>query len=280
MDQFQGRLARVGLAVLGEHGFALAGGYALQAHKLVERMSEDVGMFTDRFDTDAFSGAIEALVEAYRQDGLEVEVVRRADTFARVQAVDPISGQASSVDLAADFRGHGPVEGPVGPVLAEVDAVATKVAAVFSRAYARDYLDLAGILDSGRYGREELIVLATDVDAGFSRTIFSDALAAVDRFADAEFARYGPDASRIAQVRETMRAWSRALQDENLLGESQHEPTHRKTPAPEDAKPPSAPSQKPVRPRQPGRQRRSLWPDSSGGLDPERASGESRGPEL
>jgi len=42
MDELQDRLARVGLDVLAEYGFALAGGYALQAHQLVDRMSEDV----------------------------------------------------------------------------------------------------------------------------------------------------------------------------------------------------------------------------------------------
>ena len=48
MDELQDRLARIGLGSLGEYGFALAGGYALQAHGLVQRVSEDVDLFTDR----------------------------------------------------------------------------------------------------------------------------------------------------------------------------------------------------------------------------------------
>ena len=48
MDELQDRLVRVGLATLTEHGFALAGGYALQAHGLIDRLSEDVDLFTDR----------------------------------------------------------------------------------------------------------------------------------------------------------------------------------------------------------------------------------------
>jgi hypothetical protein len=39
MDELQDRLVRLALGVLDEHGFALAGGYALQAHGLVERMA-------------------------------------------------------------------------------------------------------------------------------------------------------------------------------------------------------------------------------------------------
>ena len=85
------------------------------------------------------------MVEAYRREGLDVIVARRAETFARLEATEPASGRAGAVDLAADVRGSDPVELSIGPVLAESDAVASKVAAVFSRGYARDYLDLAGI---------------------------------------------------------------------------------------------------------------------------------------
>jgi len=38
--------ARVGLAATGRFGFALAGGYAVQAHGFLERLSEDVDLFT------------------------------------------------------------------------------------------------------------------------------------------------------------------------------------------------------------------------------------------
>jgi hypothetical protein len=42
--------SRIRLGSLGEYGFALAGGYALQAHGLVQRISEDVDLFTDLWD--------------------------------------------------------------------------------------------------------------------------------------------------------------------------------------------------------------------------------------
>jgi Nucleotidyl transferase AbiEii toxin, Type IV TA system len=72
MDELQDRLARVGLDVLAEYGFALAGGYALQAHQLVDRMSEDVDMFTDQFDANDFNRAVEAISDAYLRAGFEV----------------------------------------------------------------------------------------------------------------------------------------------------------------------------------------------------------------
>lgn len=46
MDAFHERLARVALRVGGSYGFCLAGGYAVQAHGMVDRRSEDVDLFT------------------------------------------------------------------------------------------------------------------------------------------------------------------------------------------------------------------------------------------
>ena len=213
MEELQDRLARIGLGRLSDYGFVLAGGYALQAHGLVERMSEDVDLFTDRWDVQDFAQAVRSVRDVYEQAGMVVVVARHADTFARLQVTEPDTGRVATVDLAADFRERQPVQLSIGPVLAERDAVAAKTAATFSRGEARDYLDLAGILASGNYSREELMVLALQADAGFDRAVFADALAGVDRFPDQEFARYGVDADEIARVRATMRDWSGELQE-------------------------------------------------------------------
>jgi hypothetical protein len=139
-------------------------------------------------------------------------MTRRAETIARLQVTDLRLGRTATVDLAADFRRLEPVNLSVGPVLAERDAVASKVGAVFIRGEARDYIDLVGILDSGRFTREELMQLGAEADRGFSKGWFSESLAGVDRFPDDEFAGYGVNAATITHVRETMRTWSRELQ--------------------------------------------------------------------
>jgi hypothetical protein len=41
MDPFHERLARVALDAAGSYGFALAGGYAVQAHGFLNRMSAE-----------------------------------------------------------------------------------------------------------------------------------------------------------------------------------------------------------------------------------------------
>jgi hypothetical protein len=211
VDDLQERLIRLGLAKLGTFGFALAGGYELEAHGLTHRLSEDIDMFTDRWSAEAFKQAVANVSAAYREAGLRVVAATGAETFARLLVTDPQSGRTTSVDLAVDVRTQPPVTFSIGPVLSERDAVASKVAAVFSRAEARDYLDLADVIASGHYTPAELLSLGAQADAGFDRDRFAGALAAIDRFPDADFERYGVDADRVAQVRDLMRDWSRAL---------------------------------------------------------------------
>lgn len=211
MDDLQHELARLGLATLKESGFALAGGYALQAHGLTHRLSEDIDLFTDRWNAAAFERAVESLSAAYRDAGFEVALATRAETFARLLVTHTDTRRTTTVDLAADFRSDEPVVLAIGPVVSETDAVAAKVAAVFSRAEARDYLDLADVIASGRYKPAELLALGERADAGFDRHRFAQALAAVDRFPEADFERYGVGAAQIAVVRRSMHEWSRSL---------------------------------------------------------------------
>ena len=46
MDPFHARLARIALEAARSYGFALAGGYAVQVHGFLSRMSSDVDLFT------------------------------------------------------------------------------------------------------------------------------------------------------------------------------------------------------------------------------------------
>jgi hypothetical protein len=88
VDPFHERLARTGLAAADRYGFALAGGYAVQAAGLLERPSEDVDLFTAWDRRDEFTAAVTAVVHAYRDDGLTVETERQYDTFARLAVTD------------------------------------------------------------------------------------------------------------------------------------------------------------------------------------------------
>jgi hypothetical protein len=125
VDTFHTRLARVGLAAAERYGFALAGGYAVQAAGLVQRPSEDVDLFTAWERRGEFDVAVAAVVDAYRADGLQVRVQRQYDTFARLDVSD--SEHASKVELGVDWRANEPIHMSIGSVLHPDDAVATPV---------------------------------------------------------------------------------------------------------------------------------------------------------
>jgi Nucleotidyl transferase AbiEii toxin, Type IV TA system len=78
MDPFHERLARVALDVAASYGFALAGGYAVQAHGFLDRPSADVDLFAEASAQFDFSEAVNAVIAAYRRDGLEADAEVRS----------------------------------------------------------------------------------------------------------------------------------------------------------------------------------------------------------
>jgi hypothetical protein len=177
VDPFQERVARIGLGVAGQFGFALAGGHAVQVHGLNQRPTEDVDLFTPE---DGGPGrAVELVVAAYRAAGLMVEIERVSDTFVRLQVAEPAGG-ASKVELAVDWRAHAPVVLDIGPVLHVEDAVAGKMSALFN-------------------------------DPGFDPEIFAESLAQLRRVDDDEFAAYGLQPTEIAAMRDRYADWQREL---------------------------------------------------------------------
>ncbi|MCT9083128.1 hypothetical protein [Streptomyces fulvoviolaceus] len=90
------------------------------------------------------------------------------------------------------------------------DVAAGKTGALFTRAEVRDAIDVDGLLKAG-YGRERLIELATQNDAGFDRRMFADALRRVQRYTDKQFGAYGLDAQAAAALRQQFNDWQQQL---------------------------------------------------------------------
>lgn len=65
-------------------GFALVVGYAVQAHGFLDRPSADVDLFAEASTQFDFSQAADAVIAAYRRDGLQAEAEARSSTFARL----------------------------------------------------------------------------------------------------------------------------------------------------------------------------------------------------
>jgi hypothetical protein len=185
MDPFHEQLARVALDAAGSFGFALAGGYAVQAHGFLNRMSADVDLFAEASGEFDFPEAVDAVIAAYQREGLIVQAEVLTKSFARLNVWS--ASDSAKVELGMDWRKNEPVRLAVGPVLHADDAVANKVCALFGRAEVRDYVDVDAILSSGRYTEDELLDLAADHDPGFDPSWFAEALSAIDRLPDRLF---------------------------------------------------------------------------------------------
>jgi hypothetical protein len=209
VDAFHQTLARIGLDAAERYGFALAGGYAVQAAGFLTRPSEDIDLFTVWERRAEFEAAAGAVVDAYRRAGLGVEVERRHDTFMRLTVFD--GTQTAKVELGVDIRRNDPVRISVGPVLHPDDAIANKMRALYDRALARDFIDIDAVLRSGRYDRGDMLRLVERSDITFDRKVFAEALGQAQLLDDDDFAPYSVAGVDLEALRQRFAAWRKEL---------------------------------------------------------------------
>ncbi|GIH69370.1 nucleotidyl transferase AbiEii/AbiGii toxin family protein [Sphaerimonospora thailandensis] len=210
MDDFHRRLARIALTAASDHGFALAGGYAVQAHGVLQRPSEDIDLFTSSVRDD-FTEGVAKISNAYIEYGLMIKVDVDSPQFVRLSVSDPATGRTSKVELAADLRSHPPVTMEIGPVVHLDDVAGGKVEALFTRAEVRDFIDIDALLTTGRFTREQLLDLAASRDLGFDRTVFAEMLSALELYPDGEFVAYGLTEPEVRRLRSRFNDWRAAL---------------------------------------------------------------------
>jgi hypothetical protein len=211
--EHQRRITVLLLQSIGPAGFALAGSGALREHGISNRPTQDVDLFaTSTTSPDAFSQALEHAEETLRDAGLSVTRTRAAQLFTRL-VVSGASDDVVVVDLAVDWRLEPPIHLEVGPVLALPDAVGSKVAAAFSRAEARDFLDLDAIRESGLYSDDALLAFAHEHDPGFDRVTFARELTYAAQLNVRDTIAYGVDAATLARTKQRLLSWADELGD-------------------------------------------------------------------
>lgn len=235
------------LKVISGDDFALAGSGALREHGLIDRSTQDVDVFTIDAATERFPGAVERTIETLIRHGYQVVPVRRLAQFARL-AVTASDDYQFEVDFGVDWRAHDPVWLEVGPVLALTDAVANKVGALYSRAAARDFLDVDAIRQSGRFTDKELLHLAAEHDPGFDPLMFANQLGLVATLRPSLLAEYGVSADALAAIQQRLLTWrqqvleSRPEEPPDIAGRWEVVETPRHHPHHEPPRPSSGPS--------------------------------------
>ncbi|GAA3846444.1 hypothetical protein GCM10022226_82520 [Sphaerisporangium flaviroseum] len=203
MPPFHQRILSAALGVCDAHGLVLAGGYAMRAHGLVERPSQDLDFATVAFTP--LEEITEDLAKALERDGLRVEHQRDSPRLARLTVSDPVTEQTAAVDLMKEPLQRPAVDMEICPVAGIDDVVGMKVGALCGRALPRDFIDVVSVAD--RYGFPDLERLGALFEEGFSLENLAFKLESGLTLDDALFAQYGLGEEEIFRVKSFILSW-------------------------------------------------------------------------
>ncbi|MBV9205543.1 MAG: nucleotidyl transferase AbiEii/AbiGii toxin family protein [Actinobacteria bacterium] len=215
VSKFHGQVAATALRAAASHGFALGGGNALIAHGIIDRVTQDVDVFSDQQGgVEAAAGAVgtalaDAGFEIERRDktgGLDDIFYGMGDGLAEWIVTAP-SGEQMLLQMAYFERARRPVIMDIGPVLDLEDVVGGKVCALASRVEPRDYLDTAAAMS--RYSVTQMIGFARRLDPGLTDRDFAEAAQRLDQWGDGVFASFGLSPPEVALLRKRFTAWPR-----------------------------------------------------------------------
>ncbi|MFE5836386.1 nucleotidyl transferase AbiEii/AbiGii toxin family protein [Arthrobacter sp. NPDC056493] len=220
MDDAQRAATGIALSVLAEAGFILAGGQALAEHGVIARMSEDVDLFAlyRRHTPETFAASVDKMRAALEAAGYTVEVTRQYQAFASVTVEQ---GDTTVVmDLGLDWWEHQPADLDLGPVMSLKDSVASKLLTVYSRGYARDYLDAYSIISSERFTPGQLIDLCRRRDPHFDREMFAAAMTGHRTVPTTEFTKYGLPAEELSRLDTTLTGFAKTIRQYKYAGQT------------------------------------------------------------
>jgi len=201
------RLLADALVVGHEYDLALAGGYAVQAHGLVSRPSQDLDFATQH--PAEIPDIAQRLAGGLRGRGWAVTVVDTRPLKARLLVTDPDTREACEVDLLKEALWKRPVKLDVGPVVDLEDLVAMKVRALGDRGLPRDVIDVHAACRY--YSVLELEQLGLRNEVEFDLGELRDRLESVVWVSDEEFAAYGLGKEEITQLRQWAQDWESDL---------------------------------------------------------------------
>ncbi|GAA2292095.1 hypothetical protein GCM10010415_75100 [Streptomyces atrovirens] len=125
MPELHTRLLADVIALGSPYPLVLTGGYAVRAHHLVNRPSQDLDVATENPAPMADIAA--TLRVGLEARGWKVHALEIAPLSARFTVSDPATGQDCEVDILKENFWRPVAQSPYGPVLAEEDVIGTKV---------------------------------------------------------------------------------------------------------------------------------------------------------
>ncbi|MGX1029716.1 nucleotidyl transferase AbiEii/AbiGii toxin family protein [Streptomyces sp. SAI-097] len=205
LTELHRRLLADVLSVGGAYPLALTGGYAVQAHGLVNRLSQDLDVATENPERmEDIAAAVRIGLEGR---GWQVRALEADPLSARLIVTDPVSREECEVDVLKETLWRPLVRTEHGLVLSLEDVVGTKVRALADRGLARDLIDVQAAAD--RWSQRELEELGRrHARDSFDLGELQARLSGADWIDDTEFAAYGLDETAITELRRWAQTWA------------------------------------------------------------------------
>ncbi|MEU1628286.1 nucleotidyl transferase AbiEii/AbiGii toxin family protein [Streptomyces sp. NPDC020096] len=192
------------LAIGTPYPLVITGGYAIQAHGLVDRLSQDLDVATE--NPAPMADIARDLEQGLTHRGWRIAIIGVDPLSARLMVTDPATGEDCEVDILKENLWSPPTDTEYGPVLALDDVIGTKVRALADRGAVRDLIDVHAAADhhtttdlerlGQRHGRDE-----------FRLHDLRDRLGGADWYDDEEFAAYGLAEDQISHLRAWAQQW-------------------------------------------------------------------------
>ncbi|MBO1337842.1 nucleotidyl transferase AbiEii/AbiGii toxin family protein [Streptomyces sp. VRA16 Mangrove soil] len=219
MPDLHARLLADVLAIGSPYPLVIMGGYAVQAHRLVSRPSQDLDVATE--NPAPMTDIATTLREGLEARGWQVEDVEISGTSGRFIVTEPTTGDRCEVDVLKEVFYRPPVDTPIGPVLAEEDVIGTKIRALADRGLPRDLIDMFAA--SNRWSNGDLEMFGRRHHRGpFDLDELQTKLFGAEWIDDAEFEAYGLDTPTIHALRTWAQSWAEDLA-ERLHGDEDHD---------------------------------------------------------
>ncbi|WP_053666607.1 nucleotidyl transferase AbiEii/AbiGii toxin family protein [Streptomyces sp. MMG1121] len=183
----------------------ITGGYAVQAHGLVDRLSQDVDVATE--NPAPISEIVRSVGDGLTERGWQVEQIEVGPLSGRLVATAPGTGEQCEVDILKEVLWHPPKSSAYGPVLSLDDVIGTKVRALADRGAVRDLIDVHAA--SQQRSRADL----ENLGRRHARYVFSledlrDRLAGAEWWDDQDYAGYGLQSDQIDALRMWALEWA------------------------------------------------------------------------
>jgi len=184
----------------------ITGGYAIQAHQLVDRLSRDIDVATD--SGIPMEDITATVVAGLTRRGWDMSIIGVDPRSARMMATDPATGEQCELDILREVFSQTPETTPYGPVLALYDVIGTKVRALAGRGLPRDLIDIHAASQLCSNTELESLGRRHAWDEQFSVGELKARLDGAEWYDDQAFAEYGLSAERIADLRRWAQEWA------------------------------------------------------------------------